>query len=135
MAPKVFETYNFSDLNQNPLLSTLILAVEGETALSIEKLQPLAGRVNLTLYSEAAGKSVDFNWASMGSKVSFLTLACGKTKAVLPKTPQVQGIIFTSAWTADTGINDLDVTQVPYVEIPMTLTFSLYRQHRKTLGI
>ena len=115
MAPEVFKTYNFTDLNQNPLLSTLILAVEGNTALSIEKLQPLAGRVNLTLYSEAAENSVDFSWTSIGSKVNFLTLDCGTTKAQLP-TLQIQGIIFTSLWTA--GTHGLDVTKVPYVEIP-----------------
>ena len=90
-------TYDFSELNAMRDLMQIRITTNGRAELNWQNFNPITGqRVNLTIQS--GGQNLEFNWASLGNKISFLELYT-EPVAIPVKTLDVDGLAFLdSVW-------------------------------------
>ena len=115
-------TYDFADVNTMPDLTQIIVTTMGKAGLDWQRFNPITRqRVNLTI--QLPQGKLEFNWASIGSKFSFIELYTPPVEIPV-STLSVDGLVFLGgAWTSPvTG--QLQLATIPCLVFTSVGTFS-----------
>ena len=119
-------TYDFSELNAMRDLMQIRITTNGRAELNWQNFNPITGqRVNLTIHS--VGQNLEFNWASLGNKISFLELYT-EPVAIPVKTLDVDGLAFLDSMWDGPVTGGLQLSTIP------CLVFSSADDFSKVVG-